>query len=58
MRIRFDDGVYEVELGDRPEGTLRERYEIYVANADDGNGGDITNNGEPLKSFDEWLGNC
>jgi len=32
-------------------------YEIYLGCADDGNGGDITNDGEPLKSYDEWLGN-
>lgn len=31
------------------------RYEIYLANADDGKGGDITQNGAPLKTFDEWV---
>ncbi len=35
--------------------TLRERYDLYLKHADDGNGGDITNNGQPLKTFDEWL---
>ena len=35
--------------------TLRERYDLYLEHADDGNGGDITNNGQPLKTFDEWL---
>ena len=30
-------------------------YNIYLSCADDGNGGDVTNNGEPLKTFDEWL---
>ena len=36
------------------EGTLEERYAIYKACADDGNGIDITT-GKPLKTFDEWL---
>ena len=35
-------------------GKLRDRYEIYVDCADDGNGYDLTS-GEPLKTFDEWL---
>lgn len=30
-------------------------YQIYVVIADDGKGGDITNNGEPLKTYEEWL---
>jgi hypothetical protein len=30
-------------------------YQIYLACADDGNGGDITRNGAPLKTYDEWL---
>lgn len=30
-------------------------YQIYLACADDGKGGDITRNGAPLKSYDEWL---
>ena len=38
----------------RNEGSLRDRYEIYLACADDGNGIDITT-GEPLLTFDEWL---
>ena len=35
--------------------TLLMRYNIYLANADDGNGNDITNELMPLKTFDEWL---
>lgn len=35
-------------------GKLRDRYEIYIDCADDGNGYDLTS-GEPLKTFDEWL---
>lgn len=30
-------------------------YQIYLANADDGKGGDITRSGQPLLSYDEWL---
>lgn len=30
-------------------------YQIYLACADDGKGGDITCGGAPLKSYDEWL---
>ena len=36
-------------------GTHEGEFEIFLAFADDGNGGDITNNGKPLPSFDEWL---
>jgi len=35
-------------------GTNRDEYEIYLSCADDGKGRDITN-GQPLKTFDEWL---
>lgn len=35
-------------------GDLRERYENYLAHADNGEGIDTTT-GEPLKTFDEWL---
>lgn len=30
-------------------------YQIYLTFADDGKGGDITRNGAPLKTYDEWL---
>jgi hypothetical protein len=36
-------------------GTNDTEYQIYLYHANDGKGGDITNNGEPLKSYDEWL---
>ena len=36
-------------------GTNTAEYEIYLACADDGNGGDSTRNGAPLKTFEEWL---
>ncbi len=37
-------------------GTDEQEYEIYLACANDGQGGDITRNGAPLLTFDEWLG--
>ena len=36
-------------------GTNDQEYQIYLACADDGNGGDITRNGAPLKSYEEWV---
>jgi hypothetical protein len=39
----------------RTRGTLQEEYEGYIACADNGKGGDITRNGAPLKTFEEWL---
>jgi len=30
-------------------------YQIYLACADDGQGGDITRGGKPLLTYDEWL---
>lgn len=36
-------------------GECQDEYEIYLANANDGKGGDITNGGQPLKTYDEWL---
>lgn len=46
------------EVFDAFRGRLRSldnEYQIYLACADDGKGGDITRGGAPLKSFDEWL---
>jgi hypothetical protein len=37
-------------------GTDEQEYEVYLQCADDGNGGDITRNGEPLLTYEEWLG--
>lgn len=36
-------------------GTNDAEYQIYLACADDGKGGDITRNGAPLKTYEEWL---
>lgn len=32
-----------------------DEYLIYLACADNGKGGDVTNNNKPLKTYDEWL---
>lgn len=37
--------------------TLEDEYQIYLDCCDDGAGGDITRNHEPLLTFDEWLQN-
>ena len=36
-------------------GTNDQEYQIYLACANDGKGGDITRNGAPLKTYEEWL---
>lgn len=36
-------------------GSNDNEYQIYLACADDGKGGDITRGGAPLKSYEEWL---
>ena len=36
-------------------GSNEQEYQIYLDLADDGKGGDICNDGKPLKTFDEWL---
>ncbi len=36
-------------------GSNDSEYQIYLAFADHGKGGDITRNGAPLKTYQEWL---
>ena len=36
-------------------GAGKAEFDIFIACADDGNGGDVTNGGAPLPTFDEWL---
>ena len=38
------------------KGSLNDAYEVYLYCANDGKGND-QNTGQPLLSFDEWLGN-
>ncbi len=40
----------------KARGSNNDEYQIYLDCANDGNGTDITT-GEPLKTFDEWIGN-
>lgn len=35
-------------------GSNDSEYQIYLSCANDGKGGDITRNGAPLKTYDEW----
>ena len=39
----------------RHRGDNDSEYQIYLSCANDGKGGDITRNGAPLLSYDEWL---
>lgn len=39
----------------KARGTNDQEYQIYLACADDGKGGDITRNGAPLKTYEEWI---
>lgn len=36
-------------------GTKEAEYQIYLDCADNGKGGDITRNGAPLKTYEEWM---
>jgi len=50
MEIEYIEG-YETQK----RGTLEDEYQIYLSCADNGHGGDITNDGLPLATFDEWV---
>ena len=39
----------------KARGTNDSEYQIYLYFANDGKGGDITRNGKPLKTYDEWM---
>jgi len=39
----------------KARGTNDQEYQIYLDCANDGKGGDITKNGAPLKTYDEWM---
>lgn len=39
----------------KARGSNQAEYEIYLSCANDGKGGDITNNGQPLKTYEEWI---
>ena len=39
----------------KARGSNDDEYQIYLACANDGKGGDITRNGAPLLTYEEWL---
>ena len=46
---------YQQEWQTKSRGTNDQEYQLYLELADNGRGGDITNNDKPLKTYDEWL---
>ena len=47
------DGTLQPQITvTRYNGTIVDRYNVYIECANDGKGGDITRNGEPLKTFE------
>jgi len=46
---------YTEDWQTKTRGTNESEYQLYLDFANDGNGGDITNSGAPLKTFDEWM---
>ena len=46
---------YTQDWQTQARGTNDQEYQIYLACADDGQGGDITNEGAPLKTYSEWI---
>jgi hypothetical protein len=59
IRVFLESSKMKIELLEtfqtQLRGTNDQEYQIYLACADDGKGGDITNNGQPLKTYEEWL---
>lgn len=45
----------QANIQTRLRGTNDQEYQVYLACADDGKGGDITRGGAPLKTYEEWL---
>lgn len=50
-----DKLVPKADWQTKARGTNDNEYQIYLACADNGKGGDITRNGAPLLTYDEWL---
>ena len=50
-----DKLVPKADWQTKARGTNDNEYEIYLACADNGKGGDVTRNGAPLLTYDEWL---
>ena len=56
MTMRDNDKlVPKADWQTKTRGTNDNEYQIYLACADNGKGGDITRNGAPLLTYDEWL---
>ena len=54
QNVSMDDEPIEEDFNN--QGTPEDKYQIYLDQANDGNGNDSTT-GEPLLTFDEWLNN-
>ena len=48
-------GTVQDDWQTRARGDNDSEYQIYLSCANDGKGGDITRNGEPLLTYNEWL---
>lgn len=46
---------YNEDWQTQSRGSNEQEYQIYLSCANDGNGGDITRNGEPLLTYNEWI---
>jgi hypothetical protein len=46
---------YQQDWQTQARGTNDQEYQIYLYCANDGKGGDITNEGKPLKTYNEWI---
>jgi hypothetical protein len=46
---------YQQDWQTQTRGTNDQEYQIYLVCADNGKGGDITNEGRPLKTYAEWM---
>ena len=51
----MDNLLPNAEWQTQARGANDAEYQIYLACADDGKGGDITRDGAPLLTFDEWV---
>ena len=47
--------IFDTDFQTNIRGSNDDEYQLYLALADDGAGGDLTNPGQPLKSYDEWM---
>lgn len=50
-----DKLVPKADWQTKARGNNDNEYQIYLACADNGKGGDVTRSGAPLLTYDEWL---